>query len=244
MNRLTQTVDTLHTVETPEGALLQFTVAGPVIRGLAWLVDVTIRTTFLTILVIVLSPTIFDENSATASIGVFLIFQFLISWFYTTLFEGISGTTPGKRLFRLWVVHDNATPITMSAALVRNFLRAVDGLPFLNLLGVICMVIDSRFRRLGDLAAGTLVIYRNRPSDMSALKHDSSTPPPSWLSREERQAVVDFAERCELLSASRQQELADILKHLTGEDSDAVNTLKGWAQWIVTGQGDAQSTSL
>lgn len=244
MNRLTQTVDTLHTVETPEGALLQFTVAGPVIRGLAWLVDVTIRAAIYFILFIALSPTIFDENSATASVGIFLITQFLVSWFYTTLFEGLSGTTPGKRLFRLWVVHDNATPITMSAALVRNFLRAVDGLPFLNLLGVICMVIDSRFRRLGDLAAGTLVIYRNRPSDMATLSHDTSSPPPSWLSREERQAVVDFAERSEMLSESRQQELADILKHITGEDSDAVNTLKGWAQWIVTGQGDAESTSL
>jgi len=106
------------------------------------------------------------------------------------------------------------------------------------------MVIDSRFRRLGDLAAGTLVIYRNRPSDMATLSHDTSSPPPSWLSREERQAVVDFAERSEMLSESRQQELADILKHITGEDSDAVNTLKGWAQWIVTGQGDAESTSL
>jgi len=186
----------------------------------------------------------FDDGSRGASVGIFLIMQFMLSWFYTTLFEGLSGTTPGKRLFRLWVVHDNATPITMSAALVRNFLRAVDGLPFLNLLGVISMVIDSRFRRLGDLAAGTLVIYRNRPTDMATLTHGSSSPPPSWLSREERQAVVDFAERCDMLSESRQQELAAILKHITGEDADAVNTLKGWAQWIVTGQGDAQPTSL
>ncbi len=244
MNRSTETVDTLYTVETPEGALLQFTVAGPVIRGLAWLVDVTIRSALLYVLIIILSPTLFDKNSATAAVGLFLIVQFLISWFYTTLFEGLSGTTPGKRLFRLWVVHDNATPITMSAALVRNFLRAVDGLPFLNLLGVICMVIDSRFRRLGDLAAGTLVIYRNRPTETASLNHISSAPPPSWLSREERQAVVDFAERCEMLSESRQKELADILKPITGEDSDAVNTLKGWAQWIVTGQGDAQSTGV
>ncbi len=244
MNRSTETVDTLYTVETPEGALLQFTVAGPVIRGLAWLVDVTIRFAILIILFVVLVPSVLDKNSAAASAGIFLITQFLISWFYTTLFEGLSGTTPGKRMFRLWVVHDNATPITMSASLVRNFLRAVDGLPFLNLLGVICMVIDSRFRRLGDLAAGTLVIYRNRPTEIATLSHNSSAPPPSWLSREERQAVVDFAERCELLSDSRQQELAEILKPITGDDSDAVNTLKAWAQWIVTGQGDAQPTSL
>ncbi len=241
---MTAPVDTLHIVETPEGALLRLTVAGPVVRGLAWLIDVCIRGAILLALYAVLSDSLISEDSYYISIGVMLIVQFLLSWFYTTAFEAATGSTPGKRLFGLWVVHDNATPLSVPGAFIRNFLRAVDGLPIFNMTGLICMLIDSRFRRLGDLAAGTLVVYRDKAHVAKVFQHSSSSPPPAWLSRDERQAIVDFAERSEQLSVERQQELAENLSHLMEPGSNAADTLKDWAQWILRGQSNAESTGI
>ncbi len=223
---------------------MQIAVAGPVIRGMAWLVDVIIRSIILIALLIALSSIMGSRQSDYSAMGFFLIAQFLLSWFYTTLFEAMTGSTPGKKLYGLWVVHDNATPITWSGALIRNFLRVVDNLPFIYMVGLITMLMDNRFRRLGDLAGGTLVVYRDRTTDSTSFAHNEGLPPPEWLSRDERQAVVDFAERSEQLSPERQQELAGVLSHLLDDDTDAVHTLKSWAHWILRGQTDAQSTSV
>lgn len=226
---------------------MQFAVAGPVIRGMAWLIDGLIRLFILLLFFVIAGiPAMAADSSAYASFGLFLIAQFLLNWFYTTLFEALTGTTPGKKMFKLWVVHDNATPITFSGALVRNFLRVVDYLPFAYMIGLFSMLFDSRFRRLGDLAAGTLVIYRDDTIKASSFNHDTVLPPPEWLSRNEKQAIVEFAERSASLSGERQTELAQLLSHLIEEqtDADPVNILKSWAQWILKGQTDAQSASV
>lgn len=231
-------------METPEGALLQIAVAGPVVRGMAWLVDASIRFAVLMVVYIFLAQTITGDQDAPGIIGLFFIVQFLLSWLYTTLFEALTSSTPGKRLFGLLVIHDNATPLTGSGSIIRNFLRVVDGLPFLNIVGLTTMLIDGRYRRLGDLAAGTLVIYKNEKTDIATFDHVQGVPPPDWLSREERLAVVDFAERSHRLSADRQKELAQLLDHVIVDSEDNVATLKSWAQWIVRGQEDAQSKSI
>jgi len=168
----------------------------------------------------------------------------MLTWGYTTVFEALTGATPGKKMFGLWVVHDNATPLTWSGSLIRNFLRVVDYLPFVYMVGLVSMLTDNRFRRLGDLVAGTLVIYRDKSVQTSSFVHDEGQPPPEWLSRDERQAVVDFAERSKRLSPERQKELADLLSHLLEDDADSVNTLKSWAHWILRGQTDAQPTGV
>ncbi len=231
-------------METPEGAQLHIAVAGPVVRGMAWLIDGTIRTVILIILGMIAGGTADGADNGYAFFGIFLIAQFLLNWFYSTAFEAMTGSTPGKKAFGLWVVHDNATPITLSGALIRNFLRVVDSLPFFYMVGLTCMMFDNRFRRLGDLAAGTLVIYRDQAATPSTFSHEVSTPPPEWLSREQRQSIVDFAERSSNLSSERQMELASVLSHLIDDNEDPVHTLKSWAQWILRGQSDAQSAGI
>lgn len=215
---------------------------------MAWLVDGIIRLVILILLFFVTGISLLKQGGGYATFGLLLIAQFLLAWFYTTAFEALTSTTPGKRLFGLWVVHDNATPITTSGALVRNFLRAVDNLPFVNLCGLITMMLDGQFRRLGDLAAGTLVIYRDKAVAQSEFMHTAGQPPPEWLGRDDRQSIVDFAERCETLSEERQKELAlvleDLVKQHNTENTDAVDTLKSWAHWIIRGQGNAQSTGV
>jgi len=211
---------------------------------MAWLVDGSIRLAILIAISIIFNFSAVSTGGEYATIGLYLILQFLLNWFYTTAFEAMTGSTPGKRMFGLWVVHDNATPITWSGALIRNFLRVVDNLPFFYMTGLVTMLFDGRFRRLGDLAAGTLVIYRDKQIDSTAFTHDKGTPPPDWLNREERIAVVDFAERSRSLSPDRQQELAKVLDHIIDKDTDSVDTLKSWAYWIIRGQEDAQSKSI
>ena len=222
--------------------MLQLAVAGPAVRALAWSIDVAIRGIVLIALYVLLFDTLVDEDSFYTSAGIALMVQFALSWLYMTVFEATTSTTPGKYLYRLRVVHDNATPLTASGAIIRNFLRAVDVLPWLNLTGLVCMLLDNRFRRLGDLAAGTLVIYRDQQPTTTTFNHDRATPPPLWFSRDDRQAIVDFAERTEHLSTDRQAELAAQLQHLFDADTDPVDTLKSWALWILRGQESAPGT--
>ena len=244
MNSASETIDSRHIVETAEGARLQVTVAGPIVRGLAWLVDATIRGVIfyalITVLTIVGIDSIRDSESSGYLVGLVFLSYFLLSWLYPIVLESTFGTTPGKKMFGLVVVHDNATPLSMGGSIIRNLLRFVDFLPMMYFVGLITALSDARFRRLGDLAAGTLVIYKDTDEFQShQFSHQASAAPPNGLSREERLAIVDFGERSKSLSSERQQELAAKLVHLMEPDVDPVETLKCWAEWILRGQVNA-----
>ena len=239
-----------HVVETPEGARLTLVLAGPVVRSLAWSVDVAIRGAILIAFYAVFpSALVAGGRSGEVVLGLGLLLMFLLSWLYTTLFEALTGTTPGKRLFGLTVVHDNATPVSPSGALVRNLLRGVDSLPFLNLVGLVTMLLDGRFRRLGDLAAGTLVVHgggRGRRGSRrgkldaavaaSLLRGVAPQIPPATLDTDARQAIVAFAERAPRLSDERRRELCARLAPLVPDGSDPLATVLGWAQSIRGGE--------
>ena len=241
----TGTIDTRHVVETAEGARLQLTVAGPVTRGLAWSIDFAIRAILLVAMVIVLGnfaivDAMRENDNASFIMGVGLLIYFAISSLYYIVFEASTGSTPGKQIFKLIVVHDNATPLSFGGSVIRNLLRSADILPMMYMFGLITTLCDNRFRRMGDLAAGTLVVYRDLKPDLSkGFAHTASAAPPNGLSREERLAIVDFAERSTTLSEERQHELASKLQHLMEQDADPVETLKRWAEWVLRGQAHA-----
>jgi len=151
-------LDTLRRVPTPEGIELTLRLAGPVPRAYAFIVDLMIRGMIMLVIVQILA---FAGRSGT---GLFLIAYFAIEWFYPVLFELFwNGATPGKRAFSLMVVNDNGTPVTVGASIIRNMLRAVDFLPMLWAFGLLSMLFTRDFKRLGDLAAGTVVVYRDKP---------------------------------------------------------------------------------
>ena len=97
--------------------------------------------------------------------GVMLLAWFLMDWLYPVVFEaGKRGATPGKRVMGLRVVQTTGSPITFGQAMVRNFLRFIDGMPFFTYcFGLTSCLATKRFQRLGDLAAGTVVIYDRIP---------------------------------------------------------------------------------
>ena len=67
--------------------------------------------------------------------------------------------TPGKKSQGIYVCHDDGTPITLSASMIRNLLRVADFLPFMYLVGVFSVLFNRKSQRIGDMVAGTMVVY-------------------------------------------------------------------------------------
>src|SRR3546814_2149623 len=111
----------------------------------------------------------------------------------------------------LRMVQDDGKPIGWSSSLFRNLLRFVDMLPFGYTFGAISCLQHPAFKRVGDLAAGTLVVYREQPVRRPALPLAQPIRPPFALSLNEQRAVLGFAERQAELSEARVDELATIL---------------------------------
>ncbi|WP_191487184.1 RDD family protein [Pseudomonas sp. FEN] len=199
-------LDTHYRVETPEGIDLPLRPAGLPVRALAFAIDLGVRGVLLGVLLSSLMLL------GKLGLGLGSIVLFLVSWWYMVLFEVLNqGRSPGKQLMGLRVVHDDGTPIGWAASLTRNLLRFVDMLPFGYCLGAISCLQHPTFKRLGDLAAGTLVVYREQPLPRPALPQATPRTAPFVLRLAEQRAVLSFAERQGELSAERTHELAALL---------------------------------
>jgi uncharacterized RDD family membrane protein YckC len=222
-------LDTIRRVETPEGVELSLRVAGPVARALAWGADSLIKYGALWGLLMALA--VLDQGG----FGLWLIALFLTEWFYPALFEVYAGgATPGKKALGLKVIHADGTPVDWPAALIRNLLRAADFLPVFYGFGLTAMLCNRDFQRLGDLAAGTVVIYRVPPAAPPQLPPGPALPPPFPMSPAEQQLLIDFAERSLTLNPARQVELAELLADATRlHGITGVERLRAHARWLV-----------
>ncbi len=221
-------LDTAYAIETPEGVTLEISPAGPVVRFLAWVIDFLLRSLIYIGLASVLG------YLGEFGTGLMLVGLFLIEWFYPVLFEVYrGGQTPGKRAMGIKVVQDTGVPVGWSPSVIRNLLRAVDFLPLAYGFGVLSMLMTKDFRRLGDLAAGTLVVYAHRSRAAVDMPAVEPRAPPSALRLEEQRAIIDFAERAPTLSEARAGELAAIAWGLTGvPERSAVARLYEIAVWL------------
>lgn len=211
-------LDTAVTLETPEGIEMELRPAGLFARGLAFLVDEVIRWVINGVTVLI------TAFAGLFGIGLAMIVVFLCYWLYGVAFEVFNnGVTPGKKLQGLQVVHDDGTPIRLPASMLRNLLLVVDLLPAAYAAGIVSMAVTSRFRRLGDLAAGTMVIYRREEERVPSEIVQGARTPPFPLSAAEQGAFVDFLERGASLTDERRMELAAILsKALRCQPADAM----------------------
>ncbi|HEY3378983.1 MAG TPA: RDD family protein [Armatimonadota bacterium] len=171
-------------VLTPEQVPIRYELAGFGSRALAALIDYGVL--LLVFLLLVLAFAFFhifglafggDMSDFAARmgesvvIGVFTLIVFLLTWGYYIGFETLwNGATPGKRVMGLRVIKDGGHPVDFRAVLIRNLLRAVDLLPGVPLLPVyglafVTVLSNTQYKRLGDLAAGTLVVRHERESD-------------------------------------------------------------------------------
>jgi uncharacterized RDD family membrane protein YckC len=197
-------LDTLRTVPTPEGIELSLKVAGPISRARAWLLDLLIRLAILVVLGIILG-TLGKFGS-----GLILLSAFILEWAYPVLFEVLrQGQTPGKRACDLRVLHEDGTPVQWRASVARNLIRAVDFLPVFYGFGLIAMLLNRDFKRLGDLAAGTIVVHTERKRASKGMPiAEPLVPSQMALNLAEQRAVIDFAERRLTWSTERANELA------------------------------------
>ncbi|TBU96339.1 RDD family protein [Phytopseudomonas dryadis] len=199
-------LDTRYQVETPEGIDLMLRPAGLVPRALAFGIDLLIRGCILGVVYLLLGLL------GQFGMGLATILLFLLTWWYMVLFEVLNqGRSPGKQLLGLRVVHDDGTPVGWAASLTRNLLRFVDLLPFAYSLGIISCLSHRAFKRLGDIAAGTLVVYRDLPAARPDLPEAEAVRAPLPLDLSEQRALLGFAERAQGLSSARRAELAAIL---------------------------------
>lgn len=224
-------LDTTREVEIPEGITLSLPVAGYVCRALAFMIDLVIRA--IVIWVIALIFVWFGEFGN----GLLFLSIFLVEWFYPVVFEVFSfGQTPGKKLMGILVVNDDGTPIDWSSSIVRNLLRFADFFPLFYVFGILSMLFSKDFKRLGDFAAGTLVIHKADSSEQNLVQtamhkakrsatHGSGkksdlegVAPRTALTLNEQSAIISFAERAAGMSKARVHELANYLKPWLNQD--------------------------
>jgi uncharacterized RDD family membrane protein YckC len=209
---VSEALDTVVSVETPEGIVLELRPAGLVVRFYAFTIDWLIR---LAVLYAVAMVTVFMGGIGVA---VWLILAFACEWIYPMVFElRASAATPGKRVFNLKVVMDNGLPVTPAAAITRNLLRVADFLPFGYGFAIASMLLRSDYKRLGDIAAATLVVHQPRPAAQPAIAAVPPLTPVVALTPRTQAAVVALAARAPRLTEERLDELAAIAASVSGD---------------------------
>lgn len=150
------------TIPTPEGVALELTLAGLGSRAVAGAVDLVLKGLCVGVLLLALIAGL----GATAAI-VIAPAAGLTMILYDVVFETLrGGRTPGKSLSGLRVVRSSGRPVDLSASMIRNLLRLVDGLPLFYLPTIVSIVATAPNQRPGDVAADTVVIRDRRAIDI------------------------------------------------------------------------------
>ncbi len=219
--------------------MLSLVPAGIMARTSAWLLDVVLRGA---ILVGCFVPFLLLGETG---LGLYIILTFLVNWLYPVVFEvWRDGMTPGKKYSGIYVCHDDGTPINLQSSLIRNLLRVVDFLPFFYSVGVLSLMFNRKSQRLGDMVAGTIVVYQERDDiskiyksiyglieseqfmfdDAPQLQAQTSSQVSSYdvnsplfhfpLNLTEQQALLSLSDRLLFLPITRQKEITNHLSPL------------------------------
>jgi uncharacterized RDD family membrane protein YckC len=198
--------------------------AGFPVRACAWGVDALIKGALILVPYIMV-----DLLGSPIGFWLLLLIHFGINCFYHVGWElFFNGQSPGKRIMGLRVVMGNGSPVTPGASFLRNLLRFADTFMFLYLIALVCMSVSRGFRRLGDWVADTLVVYTANIRPLYRLSGISPELSPAVSSRplsyEEKQAILLFARRYELLGKARADEIArDYAAFLRGDGPEILS---------------------
>jgi uncharacterized RDD family membrane protein YckC len=201
-------------------------------RLYAFLLDWMIR------LVVLYAMAITTRVLGGIGLGFLLILWFALEWLYPIAFELTRwGATPGKRAFGLKVVMDNGLPVTPAASVIRNLLRVADFLPLLYGFAIVSMLVRRDCKRLGDIAASTLVVYQPRATHRPALVEVQAIAPVRRLAPEDQAALAALAVRAPRLTAERLDELAALAAAVSGDAGrcgpEVTRRVLGVAQWVL-----------
>jgi uncharacterized RDD family membrane protein YckC len=229
-------LDSSVAAETPEGILLELRPAGISARFCAFVIDCLIRFAIFYAAAFVVG--ILGGLFGGLGIAFWLITWFVLEWFYPVAFElGRAGATPGKRAMGLKVVMDNGLPVTPAASLTRNLLRYADLLPLGYGAAIISMLVRHDGKRLGDIAAATLVVHNRRTAPKATLDMVTPIAPARPLAPRDQSAVIALAARAPTLTMERLNELAALAAPVQGTEpraeADVTRRVLGVAQWLL-----------
>ena len=220
------------TIQTPENVGFHYVLAGLGSRATAFLLDIGIRLLFLLVIFMGLMLTarwlpaldasgIFSGLSKNWIIALGVVAYGIIDLGYFLLFEALwNGQTPGKRQQRLRVVRVDGTPIGWLGSAIRNILRAVDIVAGVYPIGFVVMFLSQNSQRIGDYAAGTVVIVeRSRgvpemttaPAEPDTAQRGDIETHISTLSPKQYQVLRTFLQRREAMDHDHRQDLARLL---------------------------------
>ena len=197
-------------VVTPEHVSIEYPLAGMGSRFAALLVDALILMALVLGLPLVLGVTgALALVPSGLAIGVWILYGFVTLWGYFIFFEGLrDGQTPGKRVLSVRVVMEGGYPVSFEAAAIRSLIRFVDVQPFPScLVGGFAMLVGGKTKRLGDLAAGTVVV-RELPVSFPSDQEVSPGVGAPELSDEAFRALEMFVDRRGSLDATTVARLA------------------------------------
>ncbi len=211
----------LHEIVTTEKVPIRYRVAGLGARFLSWFVDFAV----IVLLAFVAVPFagILDSIRPGVGAAVIQLWFFALLWGYFLLFEWLwQGQTPGKRALAIRVIQVQGTSVTFYQSAVRNLLRAVDALPFFYGLGFSVGLCNREQRRLGDLAAGTLVVHVDRKAGPIRALHEVGLETSrltdalirqrlAQLDRAQKQLILDLCLRRDQLRVSDRARLFQVV---------------------------------
>ncbi|WP_426107616.1 RDD family protein [Massilia sp. TSP1-1-2] len=208
---------------TPEGIRLLLTPAGPYLRAVAWMLDFLVWAVAAGLLYAILPKGKLGE-------GLYSIALFVAYWGYPIISEVyFGGRTLGKRATGLEVVRADGLPVGWRESTLRNLLLVADFLPIFYMSGLLCMMLDVKFRRLGDIVAGTVVIHREFRPVRTRPPAAPPMPPPFPLNADQQRTLADLFDRESSLPIERMAELGTLAAPLTGRIGAAsVEAMRGY----------------
>lgn len=242
-------------IRTPEGVGFQIPIASPFSRCLALAVDFAVVVTLTLIATTVIG--IFQSSLVEIPVigeiivdfgsGLTILLQFLIFTFYGMLTEWLwSGQTVGKRIFRLRVIDERGLTLGFKQVVIRNIFRILDILPStFYLIGSISCLVTRHCQRIGDIAAGTLVVREVSPSapsfgELLATGENSFATRPHLEARLRRRVSPEEA-RIALDAVTRRNELdPDCRLKLFRRLADHFRSLSAFPEEVTMGLSDEQ----
>lgn len=219
---------------TPENVAFRFRLADLGSRFIALFVDMLVQLVLFTVTatiifiagagvaalanIVLQGADTISSSIMNIAVSMIVVSLFLVEWGYFVFFEVRSGgQTPGKRLMKLRVVRDQGQPVRFFDSVIRNILRIVDLLPPLYLVGLISVLASKQNKRIGDLAAGTIVV-RETPSAAPAAA------PTGGLDSETTALIGDYLARRTRLVPEGRLEVARALARAADVDADGDET--------------------
>jgi uncharacterized RDD family membrane protein YckC len=217
------------TIETPEQTSLEFPLAGIGSRFLGLALDTLLIIAAYTVLgliaALVASLGFIGVMGKQWGLAILIFVAFTVQFGYFAIFEALwNGQTPGKRWTHLRVIQDSGRPITPYGAILRNLVRIVDSLPSFYAIGIVTMLISRENKRVGDYAAGTVVVHEKPLLGVDAIWSVSATSPQpvpagpfAQLSIDELHLVESFFDRRSNLDPDVRRSMARQIAQRLGE---------------------------